>query len=197
MNKNRDYEAVLIGFGAHGIPLYYFLTETFNSILIVEKAPLNNIEIDQIRRDDEVISDDVFEASDNIDAKVFIGVGLVNKFATRKKIFEFCVASGCVLPPFIHRHSYIESSSVVKSSAFIGPNVYLNHGTVIGENSIVNSSASVDHDVVIGENCFVGPGTIICGGVSIGRNVLIGAGSIIRDNVSLPDGTIFPMGSKI
>lgn len=191
-------KAILFGFGSHGKSMYPSLCDNYSQILIVEKYSMlpkkPNI---SLRNSDKILLQKNFNHKSFSGASFYIGVGLLNKFTVRKKLFSLCINNGCKLPPFLHMRSMIEPYVIINQSVFVGANVYINHGCVIGENTILNTSTSIDHDVSIGKNCFIGPGVTICGGVSIGDDVLIGAGSVIRDNAVIDSKAIFPMCSVI
>ena len=101
-------------------------------------------------------------------------------------------------------------SSVISTSARLGPGTLLvagsivNAGTIIGRSAILNTGCSVDHDcilgdfvhispgarlaggVCVGDRSWIGIGAAVCGDISIGADVIVGAGAVVIDDI--PDG---------
>ena len=64
---------------------------------------------------------------------------------------------------FIGAFSYIGENAVIANGAKIFPNVYIGNNAVIGENSIIHPGVKIYHDCVIGKNVLIHGGTIIGG----------------------------------
>ena len=84
----------------------------------------------------------------------------------------------------IHSQVFIPEYSILKSEAWIGPNV-------VFTNAKYPRSADVKNQLVgptIGENAKVGANSTLLPGVNVGDNALVGAGSLVAKDV--PDGMV-------
>lgn len=99
--------------------------------------------------------------------------------------------------------SYIHPSSILNSTAKIGPGtviqpmVTIGHEVVIGNFGWIAAYCFVSHGDILGNNVVLSPNVIVAGSTRIGDNVTIGLSSTICDKISICSDCNFLMTSVI
>lgn len=109
--------------------------------------------------------------------------------AARRAVSARVREAGYALPALIHPRSYVASSAVVGSGAFIMAMAAIDCRVEIGEDVVVWPSTSVNHDSRVGANTFLSPAAVICGDCHVGEDCFVGAGAVIVSHARVPDGS--------
>ncbi|MBW2029644.1 MAG: acetyltransferase [Deltaproteobacteria bacterium] len=162
-----------------------------------------------------VLGDDsVLEEYASKNCAAAVGVGISVPMEKRKRIFEILHEKGFMLPPIVHRFTFvcpgshvgkgaqIMAGSVIQADCYIGKNTIINtcvsvdHGCRIGSHSHIGPGATLGGDVTIGDGSFIGLGARILPGISVGENAIVGGGAVVTEDV--PDSSkVFGIPAKL
>lgn len=119
----------------------------------------------------------------NVFDELIIGVGY-NHMDARKRFHQKFILT----IPFA---TIVHSSSIVDSTAILGPGTIVYPGSIIDanviikDNILINVGCAISHDTIIEPHCFLSPSVALAGFVHIGEQCVLGINSTVIDNIKI------------
>ena len=117
--------------------------------------------------------------------------------ATRRDVFERCIALGLTPATAIHPRAVLLGGATVEPGAMVCAGAILGVGASVARNAIVNTGATLDHDNRIGAHAHVGPGAHLGGHVTVEEGAFVGIGAVVRDGRRIGDWAFVAGGAMV
>lgn len=192
-----DFSQILIlGGGGHSKVLISAILSTHRFKILGILDP--QLSVGQKVRDQPVLGDDTLLLSENYQkTPVVIGVGFVNSYVPRQKLFEKIKGLKREMPKIIHAQALVDEYVEIEEGAQIFAGAIIQPDCKISSNVIINTGAIIEHDCQIGAHAHIAPGAVLGGGVKIGRGSLVGIGSRVLPGVTIGSEVIVGAGAVV
>jgi len=113
------------------------------------------------------------------------GVGAINHYEVRLRVFEALAQAGFVCPAVVHPSAWIEASAVLAEGVQVLANSYVSSEAHVGFGTVINAGVVVSHDCMLGQVVNLSPGAMLAGGVSVEDYAQIGMAATINLNIRI------------
>jgi acetyltransferase EpsM len=113
------------------------------------------------------------------------GVGGINHYEVRLKVFETLAAAGFACPALVHPSAWIEESAALEDGVQVLAKSYISSEVRIGFGTVINAGVVVSHDCLLGQVVNLSPGAMLAGGVSVDEFAQIGMAATVNLNIKI------------
>jgi len=127
----------------------------------------------------------------------FIGVGMVQNFEPRRRLYDQLRQGGFEIANAAHPRAIISPTATIGIGPTIMAGAVINADAKVGNNVIINTGAIIEHDCVIGNHVHVATGARLAGSVNVGEGAHVGIGATIREGIRIGQGSVVGAGAVV
>jgi acetyltransferase EpsM len=113
------------------------------------------------------------------------GVGGINHYEVRLRVFELLKEAGFGFPTLVHPTAWIEPSAGLYDGAQVLANSYISSEARVGFGTVINAGVVVSHECRLGQVVNLSPGAMLAGGVTVEDYAQIGMAATVNLNICI------------